>query len=161
VDVSSANSATVYDYLHLVDAPAKVGKYRMTFNLTVNTGSVDSIVVYANDADDVDNNVSEYVSRPPQEGDNFIEFEIFDDGGNPEPQIFWRIKTNSISNFSIKNYKLVRLDPMQFAEGSFRFPVHSKAKHANIVVENSGPFESKFSSAEFESFVHQRSNRYG
>lgn len=49
----------------------------------------------------------------------------------------------------------------KFAEGDFKFPVHSKAKHAKIVVENDSPFDSKFSSAEFESFVHPRSSRYG
>ena len=49
----------------------------------------------------------------------------------------------------------------KFAEGNFRFPVHSKAKNVEIVVENDSPFDSKFSSAEFESFVHPRSRRYG
>ena len=50
---------------------------------------------------------------------------------------------------------------LKFAEGDFSFPVHSKAKHAKIVLENASPFESRFSSAEFESFVHPRSRRYG
>ena len=50
---------------------------------------------------------------------------------------------------------------IKFAEGNFRFPVYSKAKHADILIENSSPFDSKFSSAEFESFVHPRSSRYG
>ena len=50
---------------------------------------------------------------------------------------------------------------VKFSEGFFRFPVHSKAKHANITLQNSSPFDCKFSSAEFESFVHPRSNRYG
>ena len=49
----------------------------------------------------------------------------------------------------------------KFAEGFFRFPVHSKAKNVDIVIENDSPFDSKFSSAEFESFVHPRSKRYG
>ena len=50
---------------------------------------------------------------------------------------------------------------VKFSEGFFRFPVYSKAKHANITLQNSSPFDCKFSSAEFESFVHPRSNRYG
>ena len=49
----------------------------------------------------------------------------------------------------------------KFAEGFFRFPVHSKAKNVDIVIENESPFDSRFSSAEFESFVHPRSRRYG
>ena len=54
-----------------------------------------------------------------------------------------------------------QLGTLKVAEGNFRFPVYSKAKHADILIENSSPFDSKFSSAEFESFVHPRSNRYG
>lgn len=54
-----------------------------------------------------------------------------------------------------------QLGAIKFAEGNFRFPVYSKAKHADIVIENDSPFDSKFSSAEFESFVHPRSSRYG
>jgi hypothetical protein len=54
-----------------------------------------------------------------------------------------------------------QLGAIKFAEGFFRFPIHSKAKHAEIVIENDSPFDSKFSSAEFESFVHPRSKRYG
>ena len=54
-----------------------------------------------------------------------------------------------------------QLGNLTVAEGNFRFPVYSKAKHADILIENSSPFDSKFSSAEFESFVHPRSNRYG
>ena len=49
----------------------------------------------------------------------------------------------------------------KFAEGFFKFPVHGKAKNTDIVIENSTPYESKFTSAEFESFVHPRSQRYG
>ena len=54
-----------------------------------------------------------------------------------------------------------QLGAIKFSEGNFRFPVYSKAKHADIVIENDSPFDSKFSSAEFESFVHPRSQRYG
>lgn len=53
------------------------------------------------------------------------------------------------------------LGSLKFAEGHYKFPVYSKAKHAEIEIENSTPFDSKFTSAEFESFVHTRSQRYG
>lgn len=53
------------------------------------------------------------------------------------------------------------LGSLKFAEGHYKFPVYSKAKHAEIEIENSTPFDSKFTSAEFESFVHPRSQRYG
>ena len=54
-----------------------------------------------------------------------------------------------------------QLGSIKFAEGKYRFPVFSKAKNADIVIENGSPFDSKFTSAEFESFVHPRSQRYG
>ena len=53
------------------------------------------------------------------------------------------------------------LGSLKFAEGHYKFPVYSKAKLVDIVIENSSAFDSKFTSAEFESFVHPRSRRYG
>jgi hypothetical protein len=67
--------------------------------------------------------------------------------------------TNSFSANDVPEAEQV--GSIKIAEGNFRFPVYSKAKHADILIENSKPFESKFSAAEFESFVHPRSKRYG
>lgn len=45
--------------------------------------------------------------------------------------------------------------------GDFRFPVFTNPEGATIVVESDSVFPVNLSSAEFESFVHSRSNRYG
>lgn len=49
----------------------------------------------------------------------------------------------------------------QTEDGFFRFPVLSPAEDTTITIQNSSVFPSNFQSAEFESFVHARSNRYG
>ena len=45
--------------------------------------------------------------------------------------------------------------------GSFRFPVHSKHDDVTIKVKSSSALPMKLLAAEFESFVHGRSKRYG
>ena len=45
--------------------------------------------------------------------------------------------------------------------GFYRFPVLTKAQDTTITIENGSALPSTFQSAEFESFVHTRSNRYG
>lgn len=48
-----------------------------------------------------------------------------------------------------------------YTNGFYRFPVCADAKDATITIENSTALPSTFQSAEFESFVHPRSSRYG
>ena len=45
--------------------------------------------------------------------------------------------------------------------GFYRFPILTKAQDTKIEIENGSALPSNFQSAEFESFVHTRSNRYG
>lgn len=45
--------------------------------------------------------------------------------------------------------------------GSFRFPIHSKHDDVTITVKSSSALPMKLLAAEFESFVHGRSKRYG
>ncbi len=45
--------------------------------------------------------------------------------------------------------------------GFYRFPVFTKAQDTTITVENESALPSNFQSAEFESFLHSRSDRYG
>jgi len=45
--------------------------------------------------------------------------------------------------------------------GFYRFPVFTKAQDTTITIENDSGLPSTFQSAEFESFVHSRSSRYG
>jgi hypothetical protein len=46
-------------------------------------------------------------------------------------------------------------------DGSFRFPIHSKHDDVTIKIKSSSALPMKILSAEFETFVHSRSRRYG
>ncbi len=53
------------------------------------------------------------------------------------------------------------LGSLSLDSGFYRFPVFTKAQDTKITIENESALPSTFQSAEFESFVHARSNRYG
>ena len=53
------------------------------------------------------------------------------------------------------------LGTLNLDSGFYRFPVLTKAQDTTITIENDSALPSNFQSAEFESFVHSRSNRYG
>lgn len=50
---------------------------------------------------------------------------------------------------------------LTLGSGFYRFPVFTKPLDTTITIENESALPSTFQSAEFESFVHTRSNRYG
>ena len=50
---------------------------------------------------------------------------------------------------------------LTLGSGFYRFPVFTKAQDTKITIENDSALPSNFQTAEFESFVHSRSNRYG
>jgi hypothetical protein len=62
---------------------------------------------------------------------------------------------------SLTNPTSVTESNVSLGSGFFRYPIYSKAKNTKITIENNGPFDSKFNSAEFESIVQPRSSRYG
>jgi hypothetical protein len=53
------------------------------------------------------------------------------------------------------------LGSLSLDSGFYRFPVFTKPQDTTITIENESALPSTFQSAEFESFVHSRSNRYG
>jgi hypothetical protein len=53
------------------------------------------------------------------------------------------------------------LGALSLDSGFYRFPVFTKPQDTTITIENESALPSTFQSAEFESFVHTRSNRYG
>jgi len=53
------------------------------------------------------------------------------------------------------------LGSLSLDSGFYRFPVFTKPQDTTITIENDSALPSTFQSAEFESFVHSRSNRYG
>jgi len=52
-------------------------------------------------------------------------------------------------------------DEFKLSDGAFRFPIFTKANTATITLENDTALPCNLQSAEFESFIHSRSNRYG
>ena len=50
---------------------------------------------------------------------------------------------------------------IELESGNFRFPVFTDAQGTTITVENDSALPANFSSAEFETFVHERSKRFG
>lgn len=87
---------------------------------------------------------------------------FFDDTHTFDVKVTPENRTTATNTFLADDVpEATQLGGIKIAEGNFRFPVYSKAKNADILIENSSPFDSKFSSAEFESFVHPRSTRYG
>ena len=52
-------------------------------------------------------------------------------------------------------------DEFKLTDGAFRFPIFTKASSAKITLENNTALPCNLQSAEFESFIHARSNRYG
>ena len=87
---------------------------------------------------------------------------FFDDTHTFDVKVTPENRTTATNTFLADDVpEATQLGSVKFAEGNFRFPIYSKAKHTNVLIENSSPFDSKFSSAEFESFVHPRSTRYG
>jgi len=53
------------------------------------------------------------------------------------------------------------VDSINLDSGIFSFPVFTKPENTTITIENGTPYPSTLQGAEFESFVHSRSNRYG
>tara|TARA_R110002049_G_scaffold58975_1_gene159842 strand:- start:281 stop:2728 length:2448 start_codon:yes stop_codon:yes gene_type:complete len=53
------------------------------------------------------------------------------------------------------------LGSLSLDSGFYRFPIFTKPEDTTITIENDSALPSTFQSAEFESFVHSRSNRYG
>ena len=54
-----------------------------------------------------------------------------------------------------------KIGSLTLDSGFYRFPIFTKAQDTIITIENDSALPSQFQSAEFESFIHSRSNRYG
>tara|TARA_R110001592_G_scaffold11677_4_gene57257 strand:+ start:431 stop:2737 length:2307 start_codon:yes stop_codon:yes gene_type:complete len=103
-------------------------------------------------------------------------------GTSPSNAAKMRIRNGSI-NFANSAYFKVKVTPkhrdtyenvftpdvvgssvigsLTLGSGFYRFPVFTKPQDTTITIENESALPSTFQSAEFESFVHSRSNRYG
>lgn len=72
-----------------------------------------------------------------------------------------KFRDSHVNTFTTNIVGSTVLGALNTEDGFFRFPVFSKAEDTTISIENNSALPSNFSSAEFESFTHSRSNRYG
>jgi len=70
-------------------------------------------------------------------------------------------RTENINEFAPVVIGTQGVDELKLTDGAFRFPILTKANTCTITLENPYALPSNLQSAEFESFVHSRSNRYG
>jgi len=152
-----------------------------------NSGATVTLAQAVNDVDtagnDIDTNV--WVGIPYTMKYTFSE-QLFKakagNGTSPSNAAKMRIRNGSI-NFADTAYFKVKVTPkhrdtyenvftpdvvgssvigsLTLGSGFYRFPVFTKPQDTTITIENESALPSTFQSAEFESFVHSRSNRYG
>ena len=152
-----------------------------------NSGATVTLAQAVNDVDtagnDIDTNV--WVGIPYTMNYTFSE-QLFKakagNGTSPSNAAKMRIRNGSI-NFADTAYFKVKVTPkhrntyenvftpdvvgssvigsLTLGSGFYRFPVFTKPQDTTITIENESALPSTFQSAEFESFVHSRSNRYG
>ena len=71
------------------------------------------------------------------------------------------LRGTSESEFNATVVQATTEGTIPLESNSFRFPVFSDPKGTVITIENATAAPCNLQSAEFESFVHQRSRRYG
>jgi hypothetical protein len=64
------------------------------------------------------------------------------------------------NEFNTQLVSISSADRVELDSGSYTFPVFTKPEDTTITIQNNSPYPSTFQNAEFESFVHSRSNRY-
>ena len=89
---------------------------------------------------------------------------FFDDTSNFSVDVTSKGRSTATNTFTASNEAeadSVAGTNLKTFTGHFKFPVHSKAKNTAISIQSRSSLDSKFNAAEFESFVHPRSRRYG
>ena len=86
---------------------------------------------------------------------------FFEDTSHFEVKVTPDLRNTSTAEFNASIVQHTIEGNSVLESGRFRFPVFSDPEHTTITIENSSAMPSNFQSAEFESFIHQRSRRYG
>ena len=86
---------------------------------------------------------------------------FFEDTSHFEVKVTPQLRNTTTAEFNASVVQQTIEGDSVLESGRFRFPVFSDPEHTTITVENSSAMPSNFQSAEFESFIHQRSRRYG
>jgi hypothetical protein len=72
-----------------------------------------------------------------------------------------KLRGTSTSSFTARAAGSENVGDIKIDSGFFRFTVFTQPEDTVISIENDSALPSTFQSAEFESFVHTRSSRYG
>ena len=86
---------------------------------------------------------------------------FYEDTGFFEVKVTPYLRDTFTSEFNATVIQGTTEGSLPLDSGSFRFPVFSDPNNTTISIENSTAAPCNLQSAEFESFVHQRSRRYG
>ena len=85
---------------------------------------------------------------------------FFEDTTHFEVKVTPHLRDTSTSHFNSTIIQATQEGTLPLESGSFRFPVLTNPEQTKITIENSSAMPCNLQSAEFESFVHQRSKRY-
>ena len=85
---------------------------------------------------------------------------FFEDTSHFEVKVTPHLRDTSTSQFNATIIQATQEGGVTLESGSFRFPVFTDPEQTKITIENSSAMPCNMQSAEFESFVHQRSRRY-
>ena len=86
---------------------------------------------------------------------------FFDKTSYFEVEVTPKQRTTYVNTFTPDIVGSTIIGQLYLDSGHYRFPVFSNAEDTKITIKNDSALPSNFQSAEFESFVHSRSNRYG
>ena len=85
---------------------------------------------------------------------------FFEDTSHFEVKVTPHLRDTSTSQFNATIIQATQEGGLARESGSFQFPVFTSPEQTTITIENSSAMPCNMQSAEFESFVHQRSRRY-
>ena len=85
----------------------------------------------------------------------------FDDTSHFQVKVTPKARNTYTNTFTPNPAESSTIGSLSLDSGFFRFPVFTKAQDTKITIENDSALPSNFQNAEFESFLHSRSNRYG
>lgn len=85
----------------------------------------------------------------------------FDDTAYFQVKVTPKARNASVNTFTPDVVGASTIGSLSLDSGFYRFPVFTKAQDTTITIENDSALPSNFQNAEFESFLHSRSNRYG
>jgi hypothetical protein len=85
---------------------------------------------------------------------------FFEDTSHFEVKVTPHLRDTSTSQFNATIIQATQEGGLALESGSFQFPVFTSPEQTTITIENSSAMPCNMQSAEFESFVHQRSRRY-